>query len=102
VTSGDIQFPGTNANAGGGSPGNVGSGTFLGVIGSGVSNGPTGNGTYNVLGGNPGLDPTQVANGAWWYDFQQQKIVSHIPEPGTFVLAGMGALGLALAWKRRK
>ena len=24
------------------------------------------------------------------------------PEPGTFILAGMGALGLLLAWRRRK
>jgi hypothetical protein len=101
VTSGDIQFPGNNANAGGGSPGNVGSGTFLGVIGSGVSNGPTGNGTYNAIGGNPGVDPTLLANGGWHYSFDKQQIVG-TPEPGTIILAGMGALGLALAWKRRK
>lgn len=28
--------------------------------------------------------------------------IHRIPEPGTFVLAGMGALGMVLAWRRRK
>ncbi|HVU90498.1 MAG TPA: PEP-CTERM sorting domain-containing protein [Pirellulales bacterium] len=105
VTTGDITFPGDNANAGGGNPGNVGSGTFLGVIGNGVSNGPTGNGTYNLMGGNPGVDPTVGTgpNAGWHYSFAAQGIVpNNVPEPGTFVLAGMGALGLILAWKRRK
>ena len=60
VTTGNISFPGNNANAGGGNPSDVGSGTFLGLIGSGVTNGPTGNGTYNVLGGNPGVDPPRL------------------------------------------
>jgi hypothetical protein len=34
-------------------------------------------------------------------DFTNNTI-HRVPEPGTFALAGMGALGLVLAWRRRK
>jgi hypothetical protein len=95
VTTGNVDLPGTNSNAGGGSPGGVGTGTYIGLIGVGVSNGPTGNGTYNVGGGNPGTNP------GWHYDFASKSITA-VPEPGTILLAGMGALGMLFAWKRRK
>ncbi len=96
VTTGNINIPGDSSNAGGGVPGAVGSGTFLGVIGVGVSNGPTGNGTYSVTGGSPSVDP------GLFYNFATQALSSNVPEPGSIVLAGMGAMGLAMAWKRRR
>ncbi len=97
VTTGNINIPGDSSNAGGGVPGAVGSGTFLGVIGVGVSNGPTGNGTYSVTGGSPLVDP------GLFYNFATQNLSNATtPEPGTIVLAGMGAVGLAMAWRRRR
>jgi hypothetical protein len=69
---------------------NGGSGTFIEV----------GTQTYNVLGGPAGTDP-----GAMLLASGQSPglpILTKTPEPGTFVLAGMGAIGLALAWRRRK
>jgi hypothetical protein len=63
------------------------SGTFLEV----------GQAIYNLLGGSQGVDPKAYLN------FATGTIVSGVvPEPGTFVLAGMGALALAMAWRRRK
>ena len=59
-----------------------GSGTFIGLIGM-ASNGPTGNGTYNLLGGPSLLDP------GVFIPFAEPH-----PEPSTFILAGLGAVGM--------
>lgn len=63
---------------------NGGAGTFLEM----------GTPIYNVLGGPVAQDP-----GAF-LDYGNNVIRS--PEPGSIVLAGLGVLGLALAWRRRK
>jgi hypothetical protein len=92
ATTGDLYMPGSLSVAAGSVIGAPGSGTFLGLIGTHVSNGPTGNGTYNVLGGNPNIDPQCV------YHFAYQSFIT--PEPGTFVLAGIAACGFLLRGKR--
>lgn len=75
VAKGNLSFPDA--------PG--GAGTFLEV----------GTQIYNLAGG----PQTALANAS--LDFANNKVVFG-PEPGSFVLAAMGAIGLALAWKRRK
>ncbi len=90
ATTGNLYLPGSYSNAGGGSIGAPGSGTFIGLIGEGVSNGPTGNGTYNLLGGTPLLDPGVVI-----------PFAAPHPEPSTFVLAGLGAVGMWYVKRRR-
>ncbi len=90
VTTGDFFIIGSYSNAGGGSPALSGSGTF---IGAGGSNGPTGNGTYNVIGGDPNLDP-QVR-----YSFALGGLLLPTPEPSTLILAALG--GPALLARRR-
>jgi len=116
VTNGDIWTPGNTTNSGAaytlgadghtltpGPTGPVGSGTYILVAGNGVTSGPTGNGTYNVLGGSPLVDPTTDPNIGLHYSFAAKALVTNnVPEPGTLVLAGMGALALVFAWKRRK
>ncbi|HEY4313049.1 MAG TPA: hypothetical protein VGN12_26590 [Pirellulales bacterium] len=91
ATTGDISIPGDYSNAAGAGAGRPGTGTFIDLIGTGVSNGPTGNGTYNVFGGNPNIDPICV------YNFGAQQF--NFPEPGTFVLAGIAAVGVMLRSK---
>ena len=63
-----------------------GAGTFLEV----------GTPVYNVLGGSVTTDPLAVL------DYTSNTIHPAIPEPGSFVLAAMGVMGLALVWKHRK
>ena len=92
VTTGNVSVPGNYSNAGGGMPGDLGSGTYIRLSGNGVSNGPTKDGTYNVMGGNPNVDL------AVYYDFASQKLV---PEPCAFVLAAFGGLTL-LAMRRHE
>jgi len=77
ITTGNVPIP--SAIAGG-------AGTFIEV----------GTPTYNVLGGPVGTDP-----GAF-ISYATNSIGPVVPEPGTFVLGAMGAVGLALAWRRRK
>jgi hypothetical protein len=77
IASGNIALP---------SALNGGAGTFL----------EAGTPIYNVLGGPANVDP-----GAF-LDYTTNTIHGTIPEPGSLVLAGLGVLGLALAWKRRK
>jgi len=76
VAKGNVSLP---------SPGG-GAGTFLEV----------GTPIYNVLGGPQNVDPGAIL------DFTNNTIHGTTPEPGSLVLAGLGALGLALLWKRRK
>jgi hypothetical protein len=91
ATTGDLNLPGSYSNAGGGDPGALGSGTYIGLIRTGVSNGPTGNGTYNIVGGNSLVDP------GVFIPFAEPH-----PEPSTFVLAGLGAVGMLFAARRRR
>jgi hypothetical protein len=80
ITKGDLHIP-DNYTAG--------QGQFLAV----------GNTPYNLNGTLAGTDPAGGAGGT--LVFATGQIVFG-PEPGTFVLAGMGALGMLLAWRRRK
>jgi PEP-CTERM motif len=82
ITKGDIQLPDTYQ---------AGTGQFLAVGGT----------AYNLNGtlAGPGLDPNGGNGGI--LNFATGQIVFG-PEPGTFVLAGMGALGMFFAWRRRK
>jgi PEP-CTERM motif len=77
VATGDILIPSQYAG---------GAGTFLEV----------GLPTYNVLGGPANVDPTT------YLDFPHNQIAFPVPEPGTFVLAGLGIIGLILVTRRRK
>lgn len=95
ATRGDIWLPGTDSNAAGVLPGAVGSGTYIELAGDGVSNGPTGNGTYNVLGGFPFYSPYS------FYDFRNPRNLV-LPEPGSIILAGLGAAVILLSRKRLK
>lgn len=79
--------------------GNVsdGMGGYLSPVGKSGTFLEVGQAIYNLLGGDQGVDPKAYLN------FATGTIVSGVvPEPGTFVLAGMGALALAMAWRRRK
>ena len=76
VAKGDVSFPSTPGDAG----------TFLEV----------GTQIYNVFGG------PQSQDAFAYLDFANNRLSLPLPEPGTFVLAGLGAIGVALAWKRRK
>jgi hypothetical protein len=82
IAKGDITIPDTYQ---------AGTGQFLAV----------GNTAYNLNGtlAGPGLDPNGGNGGI--LNFATGQIVFG-PEPGTFVLAGMGALGMFFAWRRRK
>jgi len=62
-----------------------GAGTFLEV----------GTPIYNLAG------KSQLLDAGAQLDFANNKII-FTPEPGSLVLAGLGVIGLALAWKRRK
>ena len=79
VAKGNIVLPDNFTN---------GTGAFLAVGGT----------AYNYIGqpsaGHDGVATLNFANGAiTWVPS---------PEPGTLVLAGMGALGMLLAWRRRR
>jgi hypothetical protein len=69
--------------------------TYLAGIGNFLAVGGT---AYNYAGqpaaGNDGFSTLNFATGTLTF--------TRVPEPGTFVLAGMGALGMLLAWRRRK
>ncbi|HEY1600910.1 MAG TPA: PEP-CTERM sorting domain-containing protein [Pirellulales bacterium] len=79
ITKGNITLPDTYL---------AGIGNFLAVGGT----------AYNFAGqpaaGNDGFSTLNFTAGTLTF--------TRVPEPGTFVLAGMGALGMLLAWRRRK
>jgi MYXO-CTERM domain-containing protein len=77
VTGGNVQIPDVY---------NGGLGQFLSI----------GQVPYDLSGAKAGTDTPLFLN------FTTNSIGGAIPEPGTFILAGMGALGLLLAWRRRK
>lgn len=77
IATGNIALPDTF---------NSGTGTFLSV----------GQTAYDLSGKPAGTDTALFLN------FTSGQIQGPVPEPGTFILAGMGALGLLLAWRRRK
>jgi hypothetical protein len=83
VASGNVSIPGDYDTNG------VGFGTFLSV---GDTGGPTNNSSYNVLGGNALVDPHAYLN------YATNTIV---PEPSSIALFGIGAIGLAMAVRRR-
>ena len=77
VASGNVTIPDTYQ---------AGIGQFIAVGGT----------PYNLAGGSALTDP---GNGTLNY---ATGTITFSPEPGTFVLAGMGVLGMLLAWRRRK
>jgi hypothetical protein len=80
IAKGDVHIPDNYA---------LGQGQFLAV----------GNTPYNLDGSLAGTDPAGGAGGTLVFATGQ---IVFTPEPGTFVMTGMAALGMLLAWRRRK